>query len=505
MNVTSRSPITDGTPFCVESQEWTYGLDNTGTRFNDTADYEIELSDGSVLNFSQTAQTGWSNQLLEWATNIQAAADAAGLQWFVDARFRNPSAPTDLAGGGGLSGPPSEQVSLQLTNMLWRYVNIQICPGVPVPVRMSRVSSGLGMAVPYDLTTDGPVLGPLQKFWMCIECDKGVDWYAEDGKTELTPGQIPNCWLPCGILQQLPSPPGAVCTFVFDIGCDDAAADPSAQVTRRVKFCDGEEVEVEYFVADPTDATALVSYAFVGTFVDCDSGVPLDEPVEPEVCTLADLAEECVVKCSALVSTGRGGINTPGTTDFALGAIGPYPTLDDLISAAADRGIALSVNTAYTADGSQIADASRLCVSGTDTPGPFTYTSAAAVAVTVDLVCETEKVLRVKLVEVEKPSVEEEPEDPVTVTGCHVDLAPGQNQGFIGAAGLGSDVRSITVHVVSEPVVITDGKSQSITYPKGSFTWGTSGDAEETNGLLRAVSVPAGSSGRAIVQYVEKI
>lgn len=278
---------------CVESQEWTFGLDNTGTRFSDDADYEIELSDGSTLAFSQTPTGGWTTQISQWAASIQAVADAAGLAWFVDARFRWPNNPSDLGGGGGLPGPPSDQVSQQLTNMLFRYVNIQICPGTPVPVRMIRTRSVEGRPVPYDLTTDGPVLGPLEQYWLCVRKGGGLEWYAADAETELEPGQIPNCWLPCGTIQLMEDPPGATCAFVFDIGCDQAGVDPQAQITRRAKFCDGEQVAVEFFVEDPTDPQALIEYDMLGAFVDCDSGEVVVTPPDEKPCTLDDLAGDC--------------------------------------------------------------------------------------------------------------------------------------------------------------------------------------------------------------------
>jgi hypothetical protein len=125
------------TEFCVESQEWTYGIDNTGTNFRwPSACYKLTLSDGSTIEWEQTtaANGGWTPQMEEWGQNIQAAADAAGIAWFVETRFRDPANPANLAGGGGFAGPPSLAVSNALTNMLWRYVNIQICPGQPVPI-----------------------------------------------------------------------------------------------------------------------------------------------------------------------------------------------------------------------------------------------------------------------------------------------------------------------------------------------------------------------------------
>jgi len=74
---------------CVESQEWTYGIDNTGTNFRwPSATYEMVLSDGSTFQWTQTAAAngGWTPQMEEWGQEIQAAADAAGILWFVETR-----------------------------------------------------------------------------------------------------------------------------------------------------------------------------------------------------------------------------------------------------------------------------------------------------------------------------------------------------------------------------------------------------------------------------------
>ena len=284
---------------CVESQEWTYGIDNTGTNFSYAdATYEITLSDGSTLQWSQTAQADWTPQLQEWAAGIQAAADAAGLAWFVEPRAVNNPNPTDISGNygnnpTGLPGAPSVPIAVALIDggMAARYVNIQICPGQPVPVAANVVTVADQGTAPsaaadgFALNTAGAVLGPLQKFFVCRTCGVEPVWYLDDGVTEAEPGQIPNCFEPCGTLALTDAPPDRECDFFFDLGCDNVGQnDPNnfvQQITRRATVCNGEQISLDYFTEDPNDPTALVDYTLDGDFVDCDSGEPVEAP-EPE-------------------------------------------------------------------------------------------------------------------------------------------------------------------------------------------------------------------------------
>lgn len=292
---------------CVESQEWTYGIDNTGTRYNDVATYEIFLSDGTKLDFSQDgASTSWTAQLTEWAANIQQAADDAGLVWFVEPRFIDNTEPTNLTGnspgaGGsasGLPGAPSQLVAQTLFDggMAWRYVNIQICPGQPVPTRAQRLTSNLYGDTTYDLTTAGPVLGPVLEFKVCEIHDKvdGIEqeWFIRDDDAkpdgfvgvfyrEASAGEIPNCYFPCGFLSLQPSPPGRECTFFTDVACDNIGQTDQSQfvtnITRRTTYCPGEAPKIDYLQPDPDEPSALIPYELIGSFVDCDTG----EVVEP--------------------------------------------------------------------------------------------------------------------------------------------------------------------------------------------------------------------------------
>lgn len=297
---------------CVESQEWTYGIDNTGTNYRWLdATYQITLSDGSTLQWDQTTASngGWSAQLTEWSANIQATADAAGLAWFVEPRYvdSGPSGdPTSLDGtingpGGtpsGLPGAPSVPVAEALIagGMSYRYVNIQICPGQPVPVSAEIVEvvdpGVVATREPgYPLTTAGAVLGPIQKFFVCRCCGEEPLWYLEDSVTLADAGQVPNCWEPCGTLALTEAPPDRACDFVFDTACDNVGQTDQAnfvtEVTRRATVCNGERIAVSYFVPDPNDPAALTDYELVGQFVDCDSGEVLPSP-EIE-CAVADI------------------------------------------------------------------------------------------------------------------------------------------------------------------------------------------------------------------------
>lgn len=284
---------------CVESQEWTYGIDNTGTRFSDLADYQLTLSDGSTLQWSQTATSSWTPQLTEWATNIQAAADAAGLSWLVEPRAVNNPIPTDISGNygnnpTGLPGAPSVPVAIALIDggMVARYVNFQICPGQPVPVKAERLTSQLYTNNPYNLTSAGAVLGPTQKFFVCRDCGKEPTWYLEDGITLASYGQIPFCYEPCGTLSALPPPPENDCAYEIDVACDNnnqpIQSNFTNTITRRATVCNGEQIAVDYFQADPNDASALIAYTLVGSFVDCATGEEVPEP-EPAI-----VIDECI-------------------------------------------------------------------------------------------------------------------------------------------------------------------------------------------------------------------
>jgi hypothetical protein len=296
-SLTDLDTCEDRSVHCTESQEWTYAIDNTGTTTNEDAQVIITLSDGSEIIIDQTDQgavSQWTPQMAEWGTNIQQAVDDAGIKWFVETRYI--AGAGSLAGGGGFSGPPTVPVS----NALWaggiraRYVNIQICPGQPVPVSARYVSASRDI----QLTSAGAVLGPVQKFFVCRSCGDEPVWYLEDGITLAEPGQIPNCYEPCGTLALTDAPPDRDCEFFFDLGCDsNNQTDPAnftQQITRRATVCSGEQIAVDYYTEDPNDPSALIDHTLVGDFVDCDTGAVIDEPVDCDPEQL-ETEEVCVI------------------------------------------------------------------------------------------------------------------------------------------------------------------------------------------------------------------
>lgn len=281
-------------PDCVESQEWTYAGDNTGTNFADTATYVMTLSDGSTLSVVQTPTGGWTQQNQLLTTLWQAEADAAGLAWFIEPRAVNNAIPTDISGGygansvpTGLPGAPSVPVAEYLikNGIVARYLNFQICPGQPVPVSITRTESSMGLTTPFELTTAGAIKGPLQRFFVCRECGEEPVWFLDDGITPAQAGQIPNCYEPCGVISQLPAPPENDCKFEIDVNCDsngsDILTDFTNTITRRATICNGNTIAVDYFQADPNDPSALQPYSLVGDFVDCATGLPVPLPELP--------------------------------------------------------------------------------------------------------------------------------------------------------------------------------------------------------------------------------
>ena len=642
--------------FCLESQEWTYGIDNTGTRYNDVATYEISLSDGTTLSFSQDgSSTNWTPQLIEWANNIQQAADDAGLQWFVEPRFIDDYNVTNLDGtingpGGtpsGLPGAPSELVAVSLHDggMRWRYVNIQICPGQPVPVGARRLTSNLYTNNPYELTTAGPVLGPVQEFKVCESCDKdgsiNQHWLIRDDGAkpagfvgvyyrDANAGEIPNCYFPCGFLSLQPSPPGRECTFFIETECDNLnQTDQSmfeTEITRRTVYCPGQPPTIDYLHPDPADPTALVEYTLVGEFVDCDTGEVIEPPKPPCEDTefngflwrlQGDLTPGAVVDWWApttfpggsnaaphgdvdniFTSNGRTLEHVNGAPDVtyisptfavsgtssaafmaAVGAASNAETngtdqlkfsgyvvnnqpalLRDNNGNTGERG-ALYINRCCAGSLEKIAER-ETDTSGASGVGVFenvvlpvgihyieaatsdlsawqglnlqvsyddgvtwtdftTYLTKPRYTCIPTQRCEdtgliidsvTGALITVgafdqwhrppDCVEAETAAVVSGPAP--TVHGRHQRLTGTQNIGFIGGAGLGGNVRSITVNVIRGTAIITDGETNSVTYPRGSYTWSATGDNEPTNGLLRAVAA-GGAASEVIVHWTEII
>lgn len=274
---------------CVESQEWTFGLDNTRSKAEWSGIVCMSLDDGTTVTFPQTSHApgDFSAQINEWQAGLQAAADARGLRWLVEVRVRKPSNPTDLSGLFGFPGPPSELVSLGLTSMIWRYLNIQICPGEPLPTGAVFKNDD---KTTLNLVTDGPVLGPIQTFWRCKCCGEAPTWYLADGETPAEPGQVPFCPMPCGVIPLIDKPTVAQsCTATTVEACyaqgddDPEGNDPPVAVVENLLatfiWCDG--------VLDGVTVTDLdgneVPRPEDTYLADCDDLEPLNpEPPIPD-------------------------------------------------------------------------------------------------------------------------------------------------------------------------------------------------------------------------------
>ena len=365
-------------PLCIVSQEWTYGIDNTGTRFSDAGALKITLDDGRCIEWEQTPTSGWSQQLTQWAAGIQAAADALGLQWLVEPRFVDNPNPPNIDGtingpGGapsGLPGAPDPIIAQALIDggMAWRYVNIQICPGEPVPVRAERITSAEGRTVPFDLTTAGAVLGPKNRFRVFYGRDKITDepceaWYIYDLSRpdpkkrwrEANDGEIPFCFFKDGDAASTAQPPEKTCTFRFSEGCDNNGstnqADFTTGIIRRVTFCEGQKLKREFFIEDPNDPTGLLDYTMNGRLVDCASGELV--PVPPPPCETAAYAGQVwrVKPEAELLTTVDywGGPNYPTGQTSA-----PHDSVSNIFTVSADGRTLEHVNgapsTTFTAD-----------------------------------------------------------------------------------------------------------------------------------------------------------
>lgn len=298
----SYNPKGSDLPTCVESQELTYAIDNTGTRFNDVATYCALMSDGQLIPFSQDGSSNnWPQQLIELAASWQQGLDNAGIIAFVEPRFVDNSNPTNISGNigsatgpsSGLPGAPSETLAQYLIDngMFWRYLNVQVCVGQPVPVRVFRKTSQLYGDTEFDLASAPSILGPLRKFERCVNCDTmEVEWLKEDPDdssklVKATSGEVPKCWEPCGVLALAPPPADRECEFFFSTACDNNGETDitlfTQDITRRTTVCNGVITGIAYFKPDPADQTAILPHTLIGQFVDCATGLPVPGVVLP--------------------------------------------------------------------------------------------------------------------------------------------------------------------------------------------------------------------------------
>ena len=253
------------------------GLDNTFTNFRHTGQiFTVTFDNGDVDTFGVPSATGWTDQVQQMATGLDAI-----MPW---AQTVEPFC--NITGGcGGLPGPVVE-----LNQMFARYVGFRVCPGDKVPVIVEYTSDQLetpkSLVVQY-VETDTIYID------RCVDCD-GNETYLVDGEP-----YEPICAIPCE--DSFPEVPLSVCSAAYLEGCDNVNSSVLTDfvpVIRVVQDC-GSGLVVNYMVEEDS---ALVDYELVGQFVDCATGEPIEEPVQ-------ECDEPTVVRCEDPCDTGSTYIN----------------------------------------------------------------------------------------------------------------------------------------------------------------------------------------------------
>ena len=321
---------------CMEEQARYVGLDNTFTNFADTATYCVETDGGAgpTIEFSQLPVTGagfpggpWAEQFVtQLAPNLSDAATNAGVKWIIEAAFVDNSNPSNISGNtssgasSGLPGVLTESIAQSFVDnsMSWRFLQITVCPGSPVPTRFFRKTSEI-----YAESTSNPAkrdllitpvqLGPFREFRVCESCIDGEvtqEWYVRNDNPDdaqpvadddgvLMPyswdritdsGKIPKCAVPCGTVAQSPSPTKPTCDVETLRGCDNGnvlaqdenGIDICQQVNRIYQYCDG-SVSVSHTIDVDDGAGGFVTkeYKILGQLVDCSTKLPLEDPPTP--------------------------------------------------------------------------------------------------------------------------------------------------------------------------------------------------------------------------------
>ena len=298
-------------PACFEEQARYVGIDNTFTRFNDTATYCIETDGGAgpTIEFGQTPEGGWTDQFVnQWVPNLTQAATDAGVKWILEAAFVYNPNPADISGSGsGLPGVLTAAIAQQFVDngMSWRFLQITVCPGSPTPTRFFRKTSDIYGDEVRDLLITPTQLGPFREFRVCEECTKDgieTDWYVRNDVPDEDPdrlepfswdkitesGQIPKCAVPCGTIAIAPSPTAPSSQFEVIRGCDNGnqiGTEPDGspiyqEINGTYVFVDG-MVQGPFFTIDNIPDQTQDDYTLQGTFVDCDTGEPIIAPNPP--------------------------------------------------------------------------------------------------------------------------------------------------------------------------------------------------------------------------------
>lgn len=256
-------------------------IDNTGTRFNWTADIELTWSDGAVSVINQTPTGGWSAQLNQWVTLVQAVLDERCPAAVAEARCN-----ITPAGCGGLLPPPDELLGI-IPEMRWRYLQILACPTCPAIVRARTIQvNGVERFIDLPLKF---VKGQEFRYDLCQSCGEAGVLYEQGTNNVVAPANYPICLFDCA--ENIPEAPSSTCTFVTRDLCDDGN-DLGGGVLQPVVAvytnCGDGEFLTSTYILDVDGG--LSEYTPIGNLVDCDSGGQV-EPPEPiiEASTMSEV------------------------------------------------------------------------------------------------------------------------------------------------------------------------------------------------------------------------
>lgn len=280
---TGRPCTKEGTPQCRKWQTLAVGIDNNAVkgfvRYQWDSDIELTMSDGSTVVFTQTATTGWTAQITQWANTLQGIFPNA----VVDPRC-------NIAGGcGGLLGPVSDAP----LNMYARYVHMSFCPTDIYPVS-AKVIAGDGVGVLPLLDWN---LTPEKRGYVCMDCEDGAGELKYEDGTPVPAADLPACTFECA--ETIPVPPESTVEILQ--GCDDGT-DP---VTDVIAILDTATNEIGYFTVDADGG--LEDYTLVGTFLlDCLEPLPVEPGEVIKVETLCSPATETTTEASFIGSAADG-------------------------------------------------------------------------------------------------------------------------------------------------------------------------------------------------------
>lgn len=262
--------------FCKKWTTLAVGLDNTGTRFNQTLTIELTNNDGSKTTIQQTPTAGWTQQIEQWAASLAIAYPDCD----VEPRC-------NIAGGcGGLLGPVSDA---PLPKMFARYVHLSCCPTGKFPIS-AKVVDGKSLVVDFNQT-------PEKRGYVCVDCAGNVGPLRYENGEVVPAADLPACTFDCA--ESFPELPEAPLNVL--LGCDDGT-DPATTIVATVE----ESGAVSYYVDDGDGG--LAEYTLVGQLVDCTTGEPLLDCETTETCEVTGKTRFELVVGQGSETVGEGGL-----------------------------------------------------------------------------------------------------------------------------------------------------------------------------------------------------